>query len=534
MENEVLLEDPNGGLRRRELLIAGAAAGLTLALPVNHAARARGRRVPFAGQAKFSNGVSSGFPSPRAITLWTRVFGIDRTCRLTLEVAKDKQFRKVVERRTVIADAKRDFTVHTRVTGLRPAQQYFYRFETRKSQSRVGRFRTLPPTDSKQPIRIGFFSCQSYEAGYFTPHAALAREEDLDLVLCLGDYVYEHHFYDGPAERIDRTGRNRDGDVQSLAEYRQKYRFYQSDKNLQDMHAKHPFVAIWDDHELEDNYNAAGNSPNQPDPNYDNTMTARRTPFTKRRVNGYRAFFESMPRLQNKKRRNSIYGSLRMGGMAELFLTDQRQYRDPQPCGDKLLAPCAEQEEPGRTLLGAEQKAWLKRAVPASGAKWKLWGSQVMMMALDLPVGKPVNPDQWDGYAAERREILEHFHGKGVKNLAVLSGDIHTIFAGNLGTNGDLSGSPIGVEFGGGSITSAGIPESVNLPSSLIQNLIPDNDPHITFADFDHRGYGVVTARKDKLIGELKGVGSVMTPASPISTLAKFEVAPGRAELVRI
>ncbi|HTU16250.1 MAG TPA: alkaline phosphatase D family protein [Solirubrobacterales bacterium] len=533
MENEEIWV-PSEGLRRRELLIAGAAAGLTLALPLNHAAMARGRRVPFAGEAKFSSGVSSGFPSPRAITLWTRVFGIDRTCRLTLEVAKDRQFRKVVERREVIADARRDFTVHTRVDRLQPARQYFYRFETKRSQSRVGRFRTLPPADSKQPVRIGFYSCQSYESGYFTPHAALAGEKDLDLVLCLGDYVYEHHFYDGPVERADRTGTNKDGDVQSLAEYRQKYRFYQSDKDLQDMHANHPFVAIWDDHELEDNYNSDGNSPNQPDPNFDNTMTPRRTPFTKRRVNGYRAFFESMPRLQNKKNRNSIYGSLKFGGTAELFLTDQRQYRDPQPCGDKLLSPCPEEDEPGRTMLGAAQKRWLKRAVPASKAKWKLWGSQVMMMALDLPVGKPVNPDQWDGYAAERREILEHFHGAGVKNLAVLSGDIHTFFAGELTTNGDVTGTPLGVEFGGGSVTSLGIPESVNVSSPTLLALMPDNDPHIKFADFDHRGYGVVTASRNKLVGELKGVETTTAATSPISTLARFEVAAGRPELIRI
>lgn len=263
-------------------------------------------------------------------------------------------------------------------------------------------------------------------------------------------------------------------------------------------------------------------------------MTPRRAPFTKRRLNGYRAFFESMPRLRNKKSKNSIYGSLRLGGTAELFLTDQRQYRDPQACDDQLLASCAEEDQPGRTMLGADQKRWLKRAVPASNAKWKLWGSQVMMMALDLPLGKPVNPDQWDGYAAERQEILEHFHGAGVQNLAVLSGDIHTIFGGNLTTNGDITGTPVGVELNGGSVTSTGIPESVGIPGSSLQKLVQPNDPHITFVDFDHRGYGVVTATPDKLVGELKGVETVASPTSPVSTLARFEVASGRPELIRI
>jgi alkaline phosphatase D len=523
-----------GGMRRREFLIAAGAAGITLASPINTGALARSSRMPFAREGKFAHGVSSGLPSPRSIILWTRVSGLDHSSRLTLEVATDKGFRKVVERRQVLADSRRDFTVHAKVDGLAPARQYFYRFETRQKHSRVGRFRTLPPSDSRQPVKIGFFSCQSYESGYFTAHSALAREKDLDLVVCLGDYVYEHHFFDGPAGRVDRTGTNKDGDVQTLAEYRQKYRFYQSDPNLQDLHAAYPFVAVWDDHEIEDNYNSDGTSPHQTNPALDNTDTRRRVPFAKRRRNGYQAFFESMPRIRQNKNRNDIYGSIRLGGLAELFLTDQRQYRDPQPCGDALLAPCDENDTPGRTMLGGPQKKWLKRAVPASSAKWKLWGSQVMVMALDLPAGSHANPDQWDGYAAERAEILNHFRASRVKNFAVLSGDIHTFFAGDLSTTGDIKGDPLGVEFGGGSMTSLGIPEEVGIPGSTLLGLVPENDPHIKFADFDHRGYGVVTAKKDELTCDLKAVSTTFSPHAESLTLARFKVAAGAPELIQV
>jgi len=529
------LTEGAGTMGRRQFLIAATAAGITAAAPLNGSAIARQRRVPFASEGKFAHGVSAGMPGSDAITLWTRVSNLDRSSRVTLEVARDKHFRRVVERKNVLADGRRDFTVHTRVAGLMPGREYFYRFETKNRESRVGRFRTLPPADSREPIRIGFFSCQNYEAGYFTAHAGLAREKDLDLVVCLGDYIYERHFYDGPEARIDRTGKNGDGDVQTLAEYREKYRFYQSDKNLQDLHAAYPFVSVWDDHELEDNYNSDGNSPNQPDPAYDNLMTPRRVPFARRRVNSYRSFFEAMPRLKYKGSPNRIHGSIRLGRTAELFLTDQRQFRDPQPCDDKMLnVACADFDTPGRTMLGADQKRWFKKAVTSSPAKWKLWGSQVMVMALDLPIGKHANPDQWDGYGAERAEILNYFRDKGVSDFAVLSGDIHTFFAGNLSTNGEITGRPLGVEFGGGSMTSLGIPEAVGFDAATLTALIPANDPHIGFADFEHRGYGVATARMDELTCSLRAVGTTLAPKSEPVTLAEFRVPSGSRQIERV
>src|SRR3954447_7898704 len=248
-------------LRRREFVAAGAGAGLAVAGlgPVNYVALAKQRKLPVAAHGTFAHGVASGIPSPKGITLWTRVSELTKTSRLTMEVATDKHFKHVVARDQVIADAKADYTARTRVVGLKPAHEYYYRFHTKHKNSRVGKFRTLPPADSNQAIRIGFFSCQSYEAGYYLAQGALAKEKDLDFVLCLGDYIYEHHYYDGPADRKDTTGANKDGDVQTLAEYRAKYRFYQADKHLQDMHAAYPFVAMWDDHEVEDNY--AGDEP---------------------------------------------------------------------------------------------------------------------------------------------------------------------------------------------------------------------------------------------------------------------------------
>ena len=154
-------------MKRREFLVAGAAAGATLAGPVNYAALARGLRAPIAREGRFASGVMSGVPSPRAITLWTRLGEVERSSRLRLEVATDESFRNVVERREVVAQRDKGFTAHARVKGLRPHREYFYRFATQGSSSRVGRFRTAPPPDSRQKIRIAFYSCQDYEAGFF-------------------------------------------------------------------------------------------------------------------------------------------------------------------------------------------------------------------------------------------------------------------------------------------------------------------------------------------------------------------------------
>jgi alkaline phosphatase D len=519
-------------LRRREFLIASAAAGLTVAGPINHAALARARKAPIASAGRFAHGVASGFPSPKAITLWTRVSDLDRSSRVTLEVATDPHFRHVVHRAQPTADKNRDFTVHTRVAGLKPSHEYHYRFHTKHKNSRVGTFRTLPPADSDQQLRIGFYSCQSYEAGYYTALAGLAKEKDLDLVLCLGDYIYEHHYYPGPDARLDRTGKNKDGDVQTLAEYRQKYRFYQTDKDLQALHAAYPFVTIWDDHEVEDNYAGSSADSKQSDPTLENSGYPRRVPFGERRKNGYKAFFEAMPRMPAKG--NVIYGSIQLGKMAELYLTDERQYRDPQPCQDVLLTPCPDDLKPGRTYLGAKQKAWLKGAVPKSKARWNLLASETMMMALDSSPGSHANQDQWDGYSAEREEILTQFHAKKVRNLVVLSGDIHTFIAGNLTTTGEQSGTPVGTELVGGSVTSLGLPEETGFPASTLEALRKSADPHTIYADFEKRGYCVVTVKKNELLGEFKAVGTTQQPHSPTRSLAKFKVESGKPSIHKV
>ena len=180
-------------------------------------------------------------------------------------------------------------------------------------------------------------------------------------------------------------------------------------------------------------------------------------------------------------------------------------------------------------MLGSAQKSWFKRAVPKSKADWKLWGSEVMVMSLQTAPGTNANHDQWDGYGAERQEILDSFVAAGVKNFAALTGDIHTFFAGNLYTTGVESGTPVGVELVGGSATSFGLPEQTGIPSSTLTALAPA-DPHLKYFDFDHRGYMVVEASKHELSAEFKSVDAFTKGAKPVS-LKKFKVASGSTDL---
>src|SRR3954469_12501884 len=300
--------------RRTFVRTAVGAGALTLlgAPPDVLAAR---RKLKLARDAAFHQGVASGEPAPRAITLWTRLEGLTKPALTRLEVARDPHFKHVVHHERLAVSGAHDWTARTRVTCLEPAEEYHYRFVTQDAHSAAGRFRTAYPAGSHAPVRIGFFSCQEVTAGSYHAHADLAKQ-DLDLVICLGDYIYEKA-YETPI-RPDASAA--DGEAQTLAEYRAKYTLYHTDPHLLEVRRQFPLVAIWDDHEIEDNY--AGKLPG-------GAATHRRVPFPERRANGYRAFFEHMPRRFN--RRDRTYDSLPLGN-AELFLLDSRQFRGDQPC----------------------------------------------------------------------------------------------------------------------------------------------------------------------------------------------------------
>ncbi len=509
--------------RRDALLLAGNAALVTaLTLPADPVAAATSarvrRRTDLVRGATFPSGVACGSPLTDGAVLWTQVAGIERAGLLEIEVAADPDFRRVLVRQRTRAAPVRDFCAKRLVRSpkLKPGEQYWYRFVTRDGSSPVGRMRTARPADSREPVRIGFFSCQKWHQGYYTAHQGLAAEDDLDLVVSLGDYIYEE-----PAttllvaERKDTTGALGDGDVQSLSEYRQKYRLYQSDEHLRAMHAAHPFVAVWDDHEAEDDY--AGENEGDP-------LRERRVTFAERKRAGYLSFFEHLPMPRFRDDGFRLYRSLRVG-QTELFLLDTRQYRDALACPS--AQPCLQAGAPGRSILGAAQRRWLGDGLAASSAPWKILANQVMMMGLDVPTGVPFNADQWDGYAAERRSLLQEALDRGVRDVAVLTGDIHTFFAGTVTTTGRIDGRAAATEFVGGSITSAGIRESVPADPALTEGGLRTLNPHLEYVEVSSRGYGVLEARPDELRVTFRRPRTVLQPRSTVEDLARFRVARG-------
>ena len=534
-----------GRLRsRRDLLAEGvlAAGALAATTPLASAARSRTRGLPkrspaaprdLVSHGRFGSGVASGLPQLDGAPLWTRVDGIDRRGRIWLEVARSPDFRHVVDRRLVEVRPETDFTVHHLFDSdaLGPGEELYYRFATRHESSPAGRFRTSRPPDSREPVRVAFWSCQSYQSGYYTAHRGLAHEKDVDLVCAIGDYIYEKSGdKDGP--RTDPLP-----NAQLLDEYRAKYRLYKSDRNLQAMHAAHPFVAIWDDHEVESSYynetegNRQGATP--------------RIPFPKRRENGYRAFFEHLPLIRFRHNRDRIYRRIPLGRHAEIFLTDLHQYSPSASpdcsgtpsAGPILLGPCPNATAPGRSLLGANQRRWLEDGIAGSSATWKLWGTSMMLMALDSANHWTLDIGEWSGWEWERNLLAENLHRRGVKNIASFSGDIHTYFAGTWTTTGRSDGKPVGPEFVAGSISSYtiaenfkqnGVPEA---EAALLVERLPENNPHLAYVNSTRHGYAVATVRPDELRVDFRSPTSTRDPNAKVETLARFSVERNDPEL---
>src|SRR4051812_39944439 len=431
-------------LTRRQVLTRSGAAGAAVVL-----APTPPRAKLFHG-GRFRQGVLSGDPTPHGITLLRLVDHVGGRGSVRLEVARDPHFRHVVAHKTIATSAAHNHSVKARVEGLKPHERYWYRFETRGEHSPVGRFQTALPPDSRQPVKFAFFSCADYTHGFYNGYELMARE-DVDFVVCLGDYIYaetEHTRADGTAVRDDKTGRPADTrdnvtrEARSLKDYRAKYALYRTDPALRRMHARLPMVTIWDDHEVEDT--PGGGLP------------ADKDYSTARKRAAYKAFFESMPFFPSGRSR--IYRALRFGRTVDLLLLDERQYRDDQPCGDAVTPPCTQLNNP-RAFLGPAQLAWAKRRLSASTAAWKVIGNEVMMMDAIVTNNSYFGYDNWQGYPTEREQLLQHV--KGIQDVIFVTGDIHTFIAGDVRTN-QSKGENVAIEFVGGSITSQGLGE-INL-----------------------------------------------------------------------
>jgi alkaline phosphatase D len=501
--------------RRRLLVSAGGFAATTVLAPQVFAnGLTSAKKAPKFSGGSFPDGVISGDPTTHGITLWTRVAGVGGAGRVELEVAHDSHFKHVVARTDIATNAHLNHTAKARIAGLKPHKRYFYRFSTKNHHSPVGRFQTSLPPDSHETVRFAYFSCQDYTHGYFNALSALAHE-DIDFMVGLGDYIYDesyHSIADGTGVRDDKIGpapqagatTTFHNQAVSLADYRKKYELYRSDAALRKVHSLFPYITTWDDHEVQDNY--AGRPRDGGLPPQNQYSAARRNA-------GYRAFFESMPLYPIKGGPGDrIYRTLPFGRNVELFMLDQRQYRDNQPCDDASAPPCAELNN-SRAFLGSRQMKFVKQRLKASKAAWKIIGNEVMFMSAKVGPNTYYGYDSWQGYPTEREELAQYIKSQKIEDVVFVTGDIHTFIAGDVRTDGG-TGDPVGLEFVGGSITSAGLGEididlgggnklpghdqNPNTPQAII-DLLKGFNPWVDAADFDHHGYGLVKASKSSL-----------------------------------
>jgi alkaline phosphatase D len=455
----------------------------------------------------FRHGVASGDPLADRVMLWTRVTSANRDAAdVRWTVATDPALTRIVARGEGRTGALRDFTVKVDVTGLAPATTYYYRFEAEGGRSPIGRTRTLP-RGSTSRLRFGVVSCSNYPFGYFNAYAALAARADLDLVLHLGDYIYEYE----NREFGDGTARGRvpspDREIVTLADYRQRHAQYKSDPDSQEVHRQHPFAVVWDDHELANNTWWGGAQNHNPD--------SHEGDWYIRRDAAVRAFFEWMPIREDAAALSPrIYRTLSVGDLADLILLDTRLVgRDLQVGRDDIAAVHA----PTRSLLGAAQEGWLRGELAESrraNRRWQILGQQVMF-APQTPMNQRAgNPDSWDGYRASRERAFDMIEQLKVENFAVLTGDVHSSWAFDLprrpfddydATTGRGSR---GIEFAGTSVTSSsnvgGGPDGEKALADLRAAR-----PHLHYVDGRYRGYYIVDINAERLQADYFAVTTI-------------------------
>ena len=468
----------------------------------------------------FTLGVASGDPSSDGFVIWTRL-APDPTdgggmppevIPVQWSIANDDKMKDVVQSGATVATPQLGHSVHVEVAGLKPDHWYFYQFRCGDAESRVGRTRTFPAaTVMPDKLKFAFASCQSWEQGFYTGYQHMLKD-DLDLVVHLGDYIYEY----GGKEKKPR--KHIGNEINSLVDYRNRYAQYRTDEHLQSMHAQCPWLVVWDDHEVDNNYC----SDISEEHSFDKDL------FLLRRANAYQAFYEMMPLRRSslpKGPDSQIYRSIPFGQLANFHMLDTRQYRSDQPNGDGNKPLTDEVFNPQATMLGIEQERWLCRELIASTGAWNVLGQQVMMARVDRMEGEPTafSMDQWAGYDVPRRRLLSFLEERQVPNPIVLTGDIHSNWVNDLKVDFNYPDSKtIATEFVCTSISSGGngIDRTKNHDHILAEN------PFVKFQN-SQRGYTRCEVTPKQWKADYQVLDYVETPGSPINTRASFVVESG-------
>ena len=499
-------------LSRRRLL-AGALAAASLGSPCVHL-----HAQSWHGREPFTLGVASGCPRPDGVVLWTRLApdalnggGMGKQpLEVTWEVSEDEGFRRIVQRGAAIATAELAHSVHVELRGLAPGRFYWYRFRSGNAQSPAGRTRTAAAEgDAITPVRFAFASCQQYEQGFYAAYRDMAAQQ-LDLVIHLGDYIYESSWG-------SRHVRQHLGAIPTqLDEFRDRYALYKSDRDLQAAHAAFPWLVTWDDHEVANDYT-----------NDVSSRTVDTAQFLAIRAAAYQAWYEHMPVPASMRPRGAaatIYARFRFGQMLDVLMLDGRQYRSHHACltgrSASPLADCEARNAADRSFLGTAQEAWLTRELALPSARWTVIAQPTLMAQADRKVGPEHGywMDGWDGYAAARGRLLDSLAADPQRNSLVISGDVHAFYAADLRRETDSR--PIAAEFVGGAITSEG-------PSAaIVTNLLAKNS-HLRYGRGDRRGYALMALDPENCTVDYQAVEDEKSADSNVDLMARFTIEAG-------
>ena len=470
------------------------------------------RHVGAADEPRFALGVASGQPRSDRVVLWTRLTGAALPSRVDVqwELAHDEAFKRIAARGVEAAEAEWAHSVHAEPAGLEPARSYWYRFSALGQVSATGRTRTAPAPDAATHLRAALASCQRWDHGHYAAWRQVAADAP-DLVLFVGDYIYEY-----PSSPL-ALRRHEGGLLLDLDGYRRRYAQYKSDPALQAAHAACPWLLVWDDHEVANDY--AGTA----------TTTPLGLALPALRAAAYQAWWEHQPvamALRPRGPEMRIVGRLDWGRLARVHLLDERQYRDVQACppwprssGGRTVkaADCPALNEASRTLLGTAQERWLAEGWDLQ-RPWNLVAQQTLMARFATHPDGRVWTDGWDGYPAARRRLLATVAERQVPGAVVLGGDLHAHVVADLKTDFDDPRAPVvASEFCGTSISSRGRAQPV-FDAALRLN------PHLHYARADQRGYVALTFDERQLEARLMSVDHPEDAASAVREAARFVV----------
>ena len=491
-------------------------------------------------EKNFDLGVASFDPTNSQVIIWTRYTSQKTSVKLRWQLAKDSAFISIVREGEVETDATRDYTVAIEVKDLTQNLKLYYRFVNieDKTTSVVGKTLTFGETFSE--IKLAVASCSNYAYGYFNVYETI-NQSDADVVVHLGDYIYEY------GENTYGSFRDPEpaGEILSLDDYRRRYRQYRSDEQLKSLHQNKPFICVWDDHEVTNDAYVDGAQNHQDDEG----------DYEVRKQSALQAYSEYLPNTTNIENNAIIYRNLQLGNLVDLIMLDTRIIgRDKQldyadfttATGFDGTAFQQAWTDSSRTLLGEKQKAWLKNEMVATGSSWQIIGQQVLMGKMLIPAELiqlfgtaqfqvalselvqikarlaqgdstltqeeiarvqtviPYNLDAWDGYFAEREEVLAMFKDKKV---VVLAGDTHNAWQSDLTT---ATGEKVGDELATSSVSSPGFESFVGADGAqqlggALEFLIDD----LNFTNLVDRGFMKLTVNAASIKTDWVYVSSV-------------------------